>query len=250
MTDNPMDAREVRQRTRQFYEKDASTYDSQRWTSAAGRYNSATQVDIVRTLVPDIRGPIAEIGTGTGRFSVVLADWVQKLILVDVSESMLKAARQRVSAAACVMGDICDLPLADDSIEGLVCLNVLSHVTPYDKAVSEIARVLQPDGWTLLNFNNLSSVYLLPGFIINRRRQALRADVFSQWIAWSSFRQALGRAGLCIVKAKGHMPLPVCTPNPIYRLLSLADTLIRDWPKIAPVPFILARKRGTASEPR
>jgi ubiquinone/menaquinone biosynthesis C-methylase UbiE len=246
MTDSSAQNREVRRRTRQFYEDDSSTYDSQRWTTSAGRYNNTTQLDIVRGLVPQTTGSVVEIGAGTGRFSVVLTERARKLILVDAAARMIKATRQRVGPVPGIKADICNLPLADDTVQGLVCLNVLSHVTPFEAALAEIARVMHPDGWALLNFNNLSSLYFVPGLIINRKQRSLRADVFSQWVAWSSFRKELQRAGLSVVEARGHMPLPIQTPKPIRPLLSWTDKLIRRLPKLAPLPFILVTKRGRA----
>lgn len=49
-----------------------------------------------------------------------------------------------------IVGDIHDLPLADNSQEALVCLAVLEHVEDPWQAMREIHRVLKPGGMCLL----------------------------------------------------------------------------------------------------
>ena len=235
---------EETRRTRTFYDTDAASYDLERWVSVAGQHNNRTQVSIVRELLPEARGRLVEIGCGTGRFSTILAEQAQSLVLIDLSKSMLQKVRPRVAVALPLLGDVSALPLEDESICGLACLNVLSHVTSYQVALREIGRVLRPGGFALLNFNNLTSPYLVPGLIVNRRRRSFRANVFSQWISWSAFRSALHDAGLIILASKGHLSLPVRSPQPLVRLLSLADSALRNWPTMAPLPFVLAVKQA------
>lgn len=50
-----------------------------------------------------------------------------------------------------IVGDIQRLPLADGSIEGIVCLSVLEHVPDPWRAVSEMHRILKPGGRALVH---------------------------------------------------------------------------------------------------
>ncbi len=233
--------------TREFYDRDADSYDSTRWTSLAGQYNNQVQTDLVRNLLPHTHGPLVEIGSGTGRFTSLLADQGDPLVLVDVAVGMLRKAHMRVATALPVLGDICRLPLPDDSMAGLVCLNVLSHVRHYGIALREIGRVLRPGGFALLNFNNLTSLYVLPGFIVNRRGRSFRARVYSQWIMWSSFRSALDAAGLRIEVSRGHLNLPTKVPKPLFHLLARIDRQVRNRARIAPYAFLLVVKAAQRS---
>ncbi|MBV9349573.1 MAG: class I SAM-dependent methyltransferase [Patescibacteria group bacterium] len=45
-----------------------------------------------------------------------------------------------------IVGDIHEIPLADASIDAMICSSVLEHVTDPKKAVSEMRRVLKPNG--------------------------------------------------------------------------------------------------------
>lgn len=49
-----------------------------------------------------------------------------------------------------VLGSLTDLPLADGSVDLLVCYHVLEHVPDDRRAMAEIARVLAPDGLAIV----------------------------------------------------------------------------------------------------
>ncbi len=49
-----------------------------------------------------------------------------------------------------IVGDIHDLPLADNSLDGVICLAVLEHVHNPIRAMEELYRVLRPGGKLLI----------------------------------------------------------------------------------------------------
>ncbi|MCW2950107.1 MAG: methyltransferase type 11 [Thermoleophilia bacterium] len=80
------------------------------------------------------------------------ADFHHRVVEFDLSSALLATAQQRASKSsypfdiALVRGDALNLPFDDDSIDGAISINGL-HVMP-DPArfLTEIARVLRPDG--------------------------------------------------------------------------------------------------------
>ena len=49
-----------------------------------------------------------------------------------------------------IVGDIHALPFADNSIEAILCLDILEHIEDPKKAASEMYRVLKPGGYILV----------------------------------------------------------------------------------------------------
>ena len=96
---------------------------------------------------------IADLGCGTGNVSEKLAPHAREVHAVDMSKSMLAAARKRLAGLSNVKfhhGDLLDLPLSDRSVDAAVISLVLHHVREPDYAIAQAARVLKPGGQLLV----------------------------------------------------------------------------------------------------
>jgi phosphatidylethanolamine/phosphatidyl-N-methylethanolamine N-methyltransferase len=98
---------------------------------------------------------ILEVGVGTG---ISLPDYssANRITGVDLSESMLRKARERVSELALknvVRLEVMDaehLSFPDDSFDAVVALYVVSTVPHPQAALDEFARVVKPGGEIIL----------------------------------------------------------------------------------------------------
>jgi SAM-dependent methyltransferase len=88
---------------------------------------------------------------GTGRFARILADLGHTVIGVDGSPDMLKLARERVPEGDFQLGSVDRLPLADRSVDVVVCALALVHVSDLGPVFAEFARVLRPGGALLIS---------------------------------------------------------------------------------------------------
>ena len=91
---------------------------------------------------------VADVGCGTGNVAELLAPCVNEIIAVDQSAPMLEAAEQRLGGAEnvrFVQGAVESLPLADSSVDAVVCVLVLHHVDDPGAALREMARALRSD---------------------------------------------------------------------------------------------------------
>ena len=96
---------------------------------------------------------VADLGCGTGNASELLAPNVGRVVAVDQSIPMLKAARKRLAEFRNVefrRGDLERIPLPDRSVDAAVCVLVLHHVEDPAGACTEIARILKPGGTALI----------------------------------------------------------------------------------------------------
>jgi demethylmenaquinone methyltransferase/2-methoxy-6-polyprenyl-1,4-benzoquinol methylase len=96
------------------------------------------------------RDRVLDLGCGTGRLSVLLADQ-HAVTGVDVSGSMLREARRRYAGRVIlVQGSAFRLPFADASFGGAVSAFVLRNLDNLPVAFGELARVLSPRGMIAL----------------------------------------------------------------------------------------------------
>jgi ArsR family transcriptional regulator len=94
---------------------------------------------------------VADLGCGTGTIAQSLSPYLSrgKVIGIDQSEAMLKAARKRTAELLNVevkRGDLEELPLDDGSCDAALLVLVLAYVADPAAVIREIARVLKPGG--------------------------------------------------------------------------------------------------------
>jgi ubiquinone/menaquinone biosynthesis C-methylase UbiE len=124
----------------------AERFDQLRFGGPIGTYLLETQRQLLLDAVPDPRGRrIADVGTGTGRAALALAEAGADVVGLDASQEMLDVARQRAAAAhAHIQFDVADahaLPLGDRTVDVAVSLRLLMHVPDWQRCVSELCRV-------------------------------------------------------------------------------------------------------------
>jgi ubiquinone/menaquinone biosynthesis C-methylase UbiE len=102
---------------------------------------------VVREILDGLPPGVAlDAACGTGRHTAYLASLGHKVIGVDTSPAMLARARDRVPEGEFYEADLYELPLADDSVDVVVCALALSHVPDLARALTEFVRVLRPTG--------------------------------------------------------------------------------------------------------
>jgi ubiquinone/menaquinone biosynthesis C-methylase UbiE len=133
---------------RRGYDRWAPVYDSQR--------NATRDLDaeVVRRSGIELAGAaVLELGCGTGKNTVWLAERARWVVAVDFSSGMLSEARRRVTAANVefVTHDIREpWPVNDGSIDLVACNLVLEHVKELAPIFQESSRVLAAGGELLI----------------------------------------------------------------------------------------------------
>jgi SAM-dependent methyltransferase len=126
------------------------------FAGAAGRWDrlreelygkTFTQEAFLGLLPPD--WIVADLGCGTGQVTAALAPHVRRVVAVDQSAAMLKAARRRMTALDNVdlkQGTLEALPLDAGACDGALLLLALTYVESPSQVVGEAARILRPGG--------------------------------------------------------------------------------------------------------
>lgn len=95
-------------------------------------------------LFPAVRGRrVLDLASGTGRYSYILRERGASTLALDFSQEMLLRSPNPLLR---VQADMLALPLADASIEVIVCGLAVGHVSNLPSALQEMARVLMPHG--------------------------------------------------------------------------------------------------------
>ena len=103
-----------------------------------------------RELLADLDGDVLELGAGTGANLAYYGDQVRRLLLLEPDPAMRRRLVARAPRATVIAGSASLLPVADASFDAVVSTLVLCSVGRQDRALSEVRRVLRPDGRLLL----------------------------------------------------------------------------------------------------
>lgn len=119
---------------------------------------------IVESLLGDVTDQrILDLGCGTGRHGLVLAEKGARVTAMDFSKGMLARARAK---AACriefVVGDLHErIPFADGTFDRVICCLVFDHIRELSNVLREMARVCRDDGFLVMS--TLHPAMLLSG---------------------------------------------------------------------------------------
>lgn len=129
------------------------------WDRIANKYanNPIKDQRTFQTLVEHIRKHVKEsdtvldFGCGTGTYSMAIADKVQTIHAIDISEKMLAIARQRASShdnnnIHCEHLEIFDSKLRLASYDVVLAFNILHLQQDLDQVVERIKELLVPGG--------------------------------------------------------------------------------------------------------
>lgn len=129
--------------------------------------------DRTRALPPDVHGQVVdqlagelagrgralEVGIGTGRIGLSLAESGIPLTGIDLSRPMLERLVANASGASPVaisQADVTRLPFADHTFGAAMASHVLHLVPDWERALAEMARAVRPGGVVLTARGNMS----------------------------------------------------------------------------------------------
>lgn len=100
-------------------------------------------------------GVVCDLGCGPGHVTKFLSSKNVKPFGIDISPGMIEQATRLNPSLDFRVGDMLSLPLADESLHGVVAFYSLIHINKdrLPRAFSEIRRVLKTGGFCLFSFH-------------------------------------------------------------------------------------------------
>jgi ubiquinone/menaquinone biosynthesis C-methylase UbiE len=113
-------------------------------------------LDIILLLLsPHEHMDVLDIATGAGHTALKVAPFVKEVVATDLTEEMLERvkelqAKRNVTNVRTMLADAEDLPFEDGAFDAATCRIAPHHFLEVQKAMTEIGRVLKPDGVFIL----------------------------------------------------------------------------------------------------
>jgi SAM-dependent methyltransferase len=121
----------------------------------------ALEEPVVATLLDSLpSGRALDAACGTGRHARLLVDRDHDVLGVDLSAEMLGRAAVKVPEARFMEGDLRAIPAPAEKFDVVVCGLALAHVPDLADCISELARVLRPDGHLIVSVLHPLQVHL------------------------------------------------------------------------------------------
>jgi SAM-dependent methyltransferase len=181
---------------------------------------------------------LLDVGCWDGEFSgrCGAALGAGKILGVEVYEGPAARAEGRGLEVARVDLETGRLPWEDESVDVILCNQVLEHLKNVWLPMSEMHRVLRRGGHAVLSVPNLASLHNRVLLALGRQPTSIR--VFGPHVrgyAFAEFREFVARGGAYEVEravSAGFYPLPAGASGPLNRL----------WPSAGHTTIVLARK--------
>jgi SAM-dependent methyltransferase len=95
----------------------------------------------IKAAAAEAHGTLLDIGCGMKPYRAALAPFVERHIGLEYSP---ETGYRGNLADFC--GDAMNLPLGDETVDTILCTEVLEHIPDPEKAIAEFSRVLRPNG--------------------------------------------------------------------------------------------------------
>lgn len=177
--------------------------------------------DLFLELVPGPGRRTLDLGCGEGRLSRDLKRLGHDVVGVDLSPGMVAAAREADPEIDVQLADAAELPFADASFECVVAFMSLQDVDPFERAIEEAARVLEPGGRFCVAIvhplnsagrfdgNEADSPFVIDGsyldpshYVDQFARDGLEVELVSAHRPLQAYTEALASAGFLIERLR------------------------------------------------
>jgi len=146
--------------TETYYDEKSESYDETFSVLYFNVFDAITWKYLEPYLPTDTSALVLDAGGGTGRWTVRIAKKALKVVLMDISEGMLKAAAQRIKRervkehVVIKKGDITRTGYPDETFDLIFCEHVLFLFKKPDIVMKELSRILKKKARLIISAQN------------------------------------------------------------------------------------------------
>lgn len=118
--------------------------------------------DRLRREIKKLKGSILDLGCGSGEYSLIMSK--KKNNLVTALDIVMSPEFEKINSKNIkkIISDAHNLPFEDNSFDACLIADVLEHVKDSGTILSEVRRVLKPDGILVINMPFLLELHADP----------------------------------------------------------------------------------------
>jgi len=126
------------------------------WSSPAGKMRWARRCRLFTDFLGNHKSRVLEIGCGTGLFTKELARTDNTIVAIDISETLIMKAKERVSSTNVnfIVGNAYETEFPSGSFDFVVGSSALHHLE-VDSALNEFNRILKSGGKMMFTEPNM-----------------------------------------------------------------------------------------------
>jgi ubiquinone/menaquinone biosynthesis C-methylase UbiE len=237
--------------TRTYYDEKSRNYDETFSILYFRVFDAITWRYLEPYLPTNPKALILDAGGGTGRWTVRIAKKARKVVLMDISEGMLKAAAKRIKQEGMVdnvvikKGDIARTGYPDETFDLIFCEHALFLFKEPDILLGEFARILKSKATLIISAHNryvasLARLSDMPKskdlknalvLLLGRKNQFLTPDNRVCVFTWTpdEFRTMIERHGFQIEKIIGKgITMPLRISNKLFTRKKYSEALFNN----------------------
>jgi len=110
--------------------------------------------------LPWIKGQdVLDVASGEGYGSHLISQEAKSVVGVDIDVKTIEHAREKYNRdnLSFQVGDVLNLPVEDSRFDVVVCFETIEHLADHPRLMTELKRVLKPDGLLLMSSPDKSS---------------------------------------------------------------------------------------------
>lgn len=184
-----------------LYSEIAEDYDETRW-EGNGEFIDLLQKELLYRILNkcgvEKNDKILDVGVGTGRLILPFVEKGFDTYGIDISEKMLEIIWNKIGFLSNLhleKANAKNLPFQDNFFDFVTSYRVVIHIPDYENVIKEVFRVLKPNGYAIIEFNNKYSLSGLGRLLRHLRRivgmpEETNTQIVSRSVLIKSFSEA------------------------------------------------------------